>query len=362
MSREPAAAVTWSFALPSDREATAPPEARGLPRDAVRLLVATPRRLEHRRFHELPRLLEAGDLVVVNTSALVPSALDARRGDGRPAVVHVARSLDDGAWVVELREPDGHGPQLDGRPGERVSVTGDVRLELRQPYVGGSGPGRVRLWRVEPDPQVALEGHLRRHGRPITYGYLRGDVDAAAFRTIFERAPGSAEMASAGRPFSDAMVTDLVTRGIAVAPVVLHTGVSSPEADEPPAPERFEVPAATAALVEHTRRHGGRVVAVGTTVTRALESAVGPDGRVTAARGETSLVLGPERPARIVDGLVTGWHAPGASHLLLLEAVAGAALVRRAYDAALAGGYLWHEFGDACLLLPERSGVHAVPA
>jgi S-adenosylmethionine:tRNA ribosyltransferase-isomerase len=137
-----------------------------------------------------------------------------------------------------------------------------------------------------------------------------------------------------------------------VLPLVLHTGVSSPEVHEPPSPERFAVPEVTARLVTATRRAGGRVVAVGTTVTRALETATGDDGRTRAAEGWTDLVLGPDRPARAVTGLVTGLHAPEASHLLLLEAVAGVDLVRRAYDAAVAERYLWHEFGDSMLFLP----------
>ena len=174
----------------------------------------------------------------------------------------------------------------------------------------------------------------------------------AEYQTVFAREPGSAEMPSAGRPFTAQVVTDLITRGVALAPIVLHTGVSSQEPGEPPQPERFRVPAATARLVNGTRQAGGRVIAVGTTVTRALESAADPDGSVRAGHGWTDLVLGPSRPARVVTGLVTGWHAPGASHLALLAAVAGNALVERAYAEAVRQEYLWHEFGDSCLLLP----------
>jgi S-adenosylmethionine:tRNA ribosyltransferase-isomerase len=193
---------------------------------------------------------------------------------------------------------------------------------------------------------------LAREGRPIAYGRPDRRWPLADYQTVFAREPGSAEMPSAGRPFTAELVTSLVSAGVAVAPVVLHAGVSSLEADEPPLPERFRVPPATARLVETTRRAGGRVVAVGTTATRALETATRPDGTVAAAGGWTELVLGPDRPARTVTGLVTGWHEPAASHLLLLEAVASPELVQRAYDAALAEGYRWHEFGDSCLFLP----------
>jgi S-adenosylmethionine:tRNA ribosyltransferase-isomerase len=159
-------------------------------------------------------------------------------------------------------------------------------------------------------------------------------------------------MPSAGRPFTDAIVTDLVVRGVVVAPITLHTGVSSQEPGEPPLPERFVVPPTTARLVNAARFEGSRVVAVGTTVTRALETAADEHGFLRPMQGWTDLVLGPDRPARTVTGLVTGWHAPGASHLDLLHAVAGDDLVRTAYAEALAHRYRWHEFGDSCLLLP----------
>ena len=163
---------------------------------------------------------------------------------------------------------------------------------------------------------------------------------------------GSAEMASAGRPFTDRVLVRLMARGVAVLPLVLHTGVSSPELHEPPAPERFAVPAATARIVTDARAHGGRVVAVGTTVTRALESATGEDGVTRPASGWTDLVLGPDQPARVVNGLLTGLHAPQASHLQLLAAVAGVDLVDQAYRSAVAAHLLWHEFGDSMLFLP----------
>jgi S-adenosylmethionine:tRNA ribosyltransferase-isomerase len=212
--------------------------------------------------------------------------------------------------------------------------------------------GQTRLWRARPRVEGEVSAFLARHGQPIRYAYVPRPWPLAEYQTVFAREPGSAEMPSAGRPFTAQVVTDLITRGVAVAPIVLHTGVSSQEAGEPPQPERFRVPEATARLVNSTRQAGGRVVAVGTTVTRALESAAGSDGPVEARHGWTDLVLGPARPARVVTGLVTGWHAPGASHLALLAAVAGTALVERAYAEALRLGYRWHEFGDSCLLLP----------
>jgi S-adenosylmethionine:tRNA ribosyltransferase-isomerase len=334
------------------RDATEPPEARGLARDEVRLLVARRGGVEHTSFRALPQALEPGDLVVVNTSATRAAAVDGWRADGRNVVVHFATALDDGTWVVELRPPGRSvGPVGDAAAGERVGLPSGARLELLTAHPDAALQSS-RLWRA----RVAVEGPvtdlLARRGRPVAYAYVPDRWPLESYQTVFALHPGSAEMPSAGRPFSTEVVTGLVSRGVAVAPLALHTALSSPEEGEPPQAERYDVPAATARLVEHTRRHGGRVVAVGTTVTRALETVAGEDGRVLPGAGWTDLVLGPDRPVRVVDGLVTGWHPPGASHRRLLEAVAGPALVEAAYAAAEAEGYRWHEFGDSCLLLP----------
>lgn len=340
------------FVSSSDAAAPAPAEARGLGRDAVRLLVASPGDVTHARFRDLPEHLRPGDLLVVNDSATVPGEIDAEGSRG-PVVLHLATPLDDGTWVTEVRTPvDGARPVLDARPGARF-VAGAVTVTLLEPYPrsGSSPTGRGnRLWRAEV--QGPLEAHLRERGRPIAYGYLPRRYPLSAYQTIFGVRPGSAEMPSAGRPFTHGLVTRLVLGGVAVAPVTLHTGVSSQEAGEAPQPERFEVPEPTARLVNAARAGGGRVVAVGTTVTRALESAVSDDGIVVARSGWTERIVTPADPPRVVTGLVTGWHDPNASHLLLVEAVAGADLAQRAYGAAVEEGYLWHEFGDAALLLP----------
>jgi S-adenosylmethionine:tRNA ribosyltransferase-isomerase len=352
--RPRAATALTSFELPDSLSAVEPPEARGVRRDQVRLLVSDGHALVHRRFVDLPDQLAAGDLVVVNTSATLPAAVDGALPGGRKVVVHFASDLDDGTWVVEVRPASGaHGPVTSLVSGERVRLPGGASATLLAAYPDDS-QALTRLWRaVISVPDVpALLYH---HGRPISYGYVAKRWPLASYQTIFATHPGSAEMPSAGRPFTRELVRSLITRGVAMAPLSLHTGVSSPEAGEPPTPERFDVPAATAELVNLTHRRGGRVIATGTTVTRALETVADADGWVSRGHGWTHLVLGPQRPARVVDGLITGWHAPGASHLLLLEAVAGAHLVAAAYQQAVLHGYLWHEFGDSALLLAGRS-------
>ncbi len=159
-------------------------------------------------------------------------------------------------------------------------------------------------------------------------------------------------MPSAARPFTPELVTALVARGIVVAPLTLHAGVSSLEAGELPYPERFSVPPTTARLVNAARANGSRVIAVGTTVVRALETVALPFGHVEADEGWTRHVVTPHTGVRVVDGLLTGWHDPDASHLLMLEAIAGRDTIERSYAAALDAGYRWHEFGDVHLILP----------
>jgi S-adenosylmethionine:tRNA ribosyltransferase-isomerase len=347
--------VTAAFTLPPGSEADAPPERRGLARDGVTLLAARPGEVSTHRFRDLPDLLAPGDVVVVNTSPTAPARLDAVRSDGVATPVHVSTTLDDGTWVVEVRRPDNTGPDRGVEPGSVLLLPGGVRLHLVEAF---PRPARgSRLWRARTDPPVRAAAHLARYGVPIRYGYLARPVPLPYLQNVYATPAdggqlGSAEMASAGRPFTEHLLVQLMTRGVAVLPLVLHTGVSSPEAHEPPAPERFLVPAATARLVNATRAAGGRVVAVGTTVTRALETATDEDGVTRPAAGWTDLGLGPDRPARAVTGLVTGLHAPEASHLQLLVAVAGADLVDEAYRAAVAGHLRWHEFGDSMLFLP----------
>jgi S-adenosylmethionine:tRNA ribosyltransferase-isomerase len=310
-------------------------------------------KVTHHGFRELPALLRAGDVLVVNTSRTLPAAVDGLV-NGRPVVVHWSTRGDDGRWVVEVRDPDGHGSTVRRTgdvPGVVVELRGGARLVLAQPL----DPAGDRLWVTEttvPDPVA----YMRRHGRPIRYGYTERDQPLAAYQTVFAvpsaDGPGSAEMPSAGRPFTAALVTELVSRGVQIAPITLHTGVASVESHEPPYAERYAVPAATAWQVNAARAAGGRVVAVGTTAVRALESVADERGVVRPGSGWTDLVITPERGVRAVDGLLTGLHEPEASHLLMLRALSGDRLLERVYAEALRGGYLWHEFGDVNLLLP----------
>jgi S-adenosylmethionine:tRNA ribosyltransferase-isomerase len=411
-------ATTFDFVLPAELEASAPPEARGLARDQVRLLVSHREKdgVVHARFADLPRFLRPGDLLVVNDSATLPAALRARRALGDEVAMHLSTPLPGGAWAgggapdgrpfgrlplgrlrTRPERSEGAGrigsPATDhGRPlprdawkgdeaesadsgyaalaapaplayhlwlveprraqvtaGEVLELPGGARATVLAPHAPHAGAPRLWLARLEV-PERLID-YLHRWGKPIAYPYVRGEWPLAAYQTMFAREPGSAEMPSAGRAFTPRVVDALRRRGVRLARLTLHTGVASAERDEPPYAEFYRVPVETAAAVRQARAAGGRVIAVGTTVVRALESAAGAGGRVAAASGWTDLVITPERGVRAVDGLLTGFHEPRATHLAMLEAIAGQTHVRMAYRAALDGRYLWHEFGDLHLIL-----------
>ncbi|MEW2084357.1 S-adenosylmethionine:tRNA ribosyltransferase-isomerase [Streptomyces sp. NPDC005283] len=351
--------VLGSLWVPEELSARVPAEERGSGREDVRLMVSRGTQVSHHTFRDLPGQLRAGDVLVVNTSATLPAAVNGRVG-GEAVVVHFSTRGDDGRWAVELRRPDGAGstlPRAGGPAGAVVRLPGGGQLVLQEPLA----PGADRLWWASVP--VEVPELLSRYGRPIRYRYTTRDQPLAAYQTVFALpspdGAGSAEMPSAARPFTAPLVAELVSRGVQFAPITLHTGVASAEAHEPPYPEPFEVPATTAWLVNAARAGGGRIVAVGTTAVRALESAAGPGGVVRAASGWTDLVITPGRGVHAVDGLLTGLHEPQASHLLMLEAIAGQAALCRGYAEALRHLYLWHEFGDVHLVLPDE-GAHSL--
>ncbi len=347
------------FELPPELEANAPPEARGLSRDEARLMVsrAGDDRVLHSRFYELGDFLDAGDVLAINTSATMKAALDARREDGSRLALHLSTRLPGDLWIVEARTP-GHPaskPFYGIEPGERLRLPKGATVTLHAPY----SRGHERLWisKLESLP-MALGEYLEKHGSPIRYGYVEEEWPIGYYRTVYATGvgedSGSAEMPSAGRAFTPGLITSLAARGVQFAPLVLHTGVSSPEVDEPPYEEFYRVPSQTARLVNSAREHGNKVVAVGTTAVRALESATDEEeeGIVHPAEGWTDLVITPRRGLRTVDAMLTGLHEPRSSHLAMLEALVGRDHLRHTYAEALREGYLWHEFGDLHLMLP----------
>jgi len=342
--------------------APGPIEGRGLRRDDSRLLVVTPSSTVDTAFRALGEFLTAGDVLVVNTSATLPAAVPVHgpafgRGGPEGLLLHLGTELPGGFRLVELRTATGFGsrPFGDTRPGT-LRLPGGGRAELLSPWpatpAGDPTEGPDRLWVARFELPGDLPTWLADHGRPIRYGEPAEPWPIAAYQTVFATEPGSAEMPSAARGFTAELVTALVSAGVIVAPLLLHCGVSSPEAGEAPQPERYRVPAGTAAAVNAARAAGRRVVAVGTTAVRALETVAAEDGRVHPGEGWTELVISPERGVRAVDGLITGWHEPEASHLELIGAVATPDMLERSYAGAHALGYHGHEFGDFHLILP----------
>lgn len=357
-----------SFALPESLEAHEPAEARGLERDEVRLMASFPDddTMIHTRFTRFAELLRKGDVLVVNTSATLNAALHATRPNGERVELHLSQRLPSGHWVVELRRPAARGtePLLTAQAGERIALAEGGIAALLTPYrpahsasarersaLGDVAECTTRLWRASVQVKGGLMRFLDRHGFPIRYGYVPRAWPLSYYQTIFARERGSAEMPSAGRAFTPRVLQALDAKGVAVAPILLHTGVASLEEHEPPYPEYFRVSARTARVVNEARRRGGRIIAVGTTAVRALESVASPGGSVEPGEGWTDLVITPERGIHAVDALLTGFHEPRASHLAMLEALAGRRHLEAAYAAALRGRYLWHEFGDLHLIL-----------
>ena len=336
------------FDRPDELQATEPPEATGRSRDDVRLLVSTADGHTHTTFHDLPRFLDPGDVVVVNDSATLPASLHAR-GEPGEFLLNVSTRFGPKVWLTEPRWSTIQPGPLPLHAGQQVTAC-DQTVRVISAY-----PGADRLWFVEGD----LAKAMARCGEPIRYGYVEHAQPLSAYQSVFATAPGSAEMPSAARPFTTAVIEALQGRGIAIAKIRLHTGVSSLEIEEEDIeehvwpPEPFRVFAETADAVNAARERGSRAVAIGTTVVRALESAWSDDEqRVVPRAGFTRVVVQPSRGVHAVDGLLTGFHDPGASHLAMLYAVAGKDLVREGYEEAVRGGYKWHEFGDSHLLLP----------
>ncbi len=335
------------FERPESLFAHEPPERRGQGRDDVRLLVSQGGVHTDGRFGDLPQFLRRGDLLIVNESATVPGSLAVEGRLGEHLLNLCTRFAPD-LWLAEPRWSPGRPGPMALEPGEELRA-GRARVRLLSPY-----PGIPRLWFAQADrPFDELQ---REVAGPIHYGYAQA-FPLDVYQTAFSRVPGSVEMPSAARPLTLRVLRALAKVGVKVAAVRLHTGVSSLEIEEATVeaqalyPEPFEVAPETARAVNAAHAAGGRVIAVGTTVVRALESAAGPDG-VRPARGFTRLYVNPSRGVRAVDGLLTGLHDPVTSHLAMLSALIGIDRVKDAYAHAVRERYLWHEFGDSHLILP----------
>jgi S-adenosylmethionine:tRNA ribosyltransferase-isomerase len=335
------------LAVPPRQRAAAPAEFRGLRRDGVRLCVVdrAADAVTHTTVARLAAHLRAGDLLVVNSSRTIPATLRGSRADGTPVEVRpwVRRGQLWDALAVGVTPPHASVPL---REGERLRLPGGLTA-----LVTGRRPELPLVWRLQLEGADGLE-ILLGHGRPVRYSYASEGIAAEHDQTVYATHPGSAETPSAGRVLSWELLLSLRAAGVEVVDIVLHTGLSSTQDDavdatHPLLEEWFSVGPRAAAAINRARR----VVAVGTTVVRALETAAGGARRVLSARGWTELAVTPGHRMRAVDALLTGLHEPGASHLDIVAAAVPLPLLERAHTEMLERGYLWHEFGDSLLVL-----------
>jgi S-adenosylmethionine:tRNA ribosyltransferase-isomerase len=339
----------FDYELPPELVAQEPAE----PRDSSRLLVLDRGRgaLEDRRFADLPELLRQGDCLVANRSRVIPARLLGVRADGgAPVELLLLRPVGAERWEALVR------PGRRCRVGARLELAGGAARAL---VVGEGSPGTRVVALEAPWPAREL---LERHGLPPLPPYIaRHDApkpeDRERYQTVYARDDGSVAAPTAGLHFTPELLARLEGRGVAVHYLTLHVG---PGTFRPLRGERVEehrmdaeavdIPEATARAVEQAKHEGRRVIAVGTTTTRALEWAAGDDGRVRAGTGEADLFIRPGHRFRIVDALVTNFHLPRSSLLVLVSGFAGRDVVLRAYRHAVAARYRFYSYGDAMLI------------
>jgi S-adenosylmethionine:tRNA ribosyltransferase-isomerase len=344
------------FSLPANLSAKEPPELRGSGRrDGVRLLVLNRQtgRVTHSRFERLCDFLAPGDLLVFNASRTLPALLTAWRDSDQSKVeMRLASHLSDDSWLALIRNVLPENCIVLDEPDSRVSfgLGLSARLESRHREIPG-------MWKVRFSAGGAeLIDLFYRLGEPVRYRYVSKPWGLNYYQTVYARDPGSAEMPSAGRAFTWRMLTQLRKMGIETAYLTLHTGLSSYLDDEldrrhPDLEEEYSIDKQTAMKIRTARSEGRRIIAVGTTVVRALESAAREGDMISAGHRYTRLMITPDYTLRLTDGILTGLHEPAASHLELLSAFISPALLKKAYVGAVQLGYLWHEFGDLNLIV-----------
>jgi S-adenosylmethionine:tRNA ribosyltransferase-isomerase len=346
-----------NFTLSPELEAKEPPEARGLARDEVRLMVSyiSTDQIVHTRFRQIGDFLSPGDVLVINTSGTLNAALPAIRSDGKQFELHLSTHLPSNLWVVEMRSYQDNqekttAPFYDIQLGESFELPAGATITFHTPYAPGAA--FRRLWVASLDVPGPLHAYLDHFGFPIRYSYVKEGWPISYYQTVYAAEMGSAEMPSAGRAFTPNLLTRLIAKGIQIAPLILHTGVASTEHNEPVYEEYYRVPEPTARLINSAHSADQRVIAVGTTVVRALETVTDTEGITHPGEGWTDILITPKRGIRSVNGLLTGLHEPLSTHLAMLETLSGRKHLEITYREALKEGYLWHEFGDLHLLLP----------
>ncbi len=344
------------FSLPEILECAIPTEERGINRDEVRLLVSNKNtdQIHHTNFKNIVDHLQDGDVLIINTSGTLKAAIPVTLPNREAGRIHLSTRKKDGNWLAEIRQVIGNKTKRynETKEGDCFELPDGGILKIEQPFYRNQLETKhLQLWNVRFTLNDSIELFLEKHGIPIRYSDVQQVYPSAYYQTVFANVPGSAEMPSAGRAFTHELVTQLMAKGIQFAPILLHTGVASLEVGEQPFPEYFKVTPTTADIVNRAKLEGRRIIAVGTTAIRAIESSTEESGLVVPQEGFTNLFITPTRGLNIVNGLLTGFHEPKASHLLMLEALADRSHLAISYQEAVQEGYQWHEFGDLHLLI-----------
>ncbi|MEP7253164.1 MAG: S-adenosylmethionine:tRNA ribosyltransferase-isomerase [Ginsengibacter sp.] len=341
------------FELPTHLACPLPTEERNMKRDEVRLMVTSDEeKIEHSTFNHLSTFLQQDDVLVVNTSATLPSALPVTLPGNREGRLHFSTKMQGDLWLVEIRESSGNKTKRwkEGEEGMTFPLPLSASLTLQQKFYNDDQ--WLDLWIAAFNCNRPAEEYLANHAKPIQYENLDRVYPLSYYQTYFSFHPGSSEMPSAGRGFTVSLIERLLKKGISIVPVLLHTGVSSVEEHETPYPEYMEIDPVAAATINHAKQHGRRIIAVGTTAIRAIETAADEHGNVMSYRGNTDLFIEDGYTMKVTDGLLTGFHEPNASHLNILQTVAGFDHINNAYKEAIKREYYWHQFGDLHLILP----------
>ena len=331
-------------------------------RDATRLLVIDPRArgMHATSITHLPEFLTSGDVLIMNDAATLPASLHAHTLHGELVEIRLLGPDDANVFSAVLFGAGDYHARTEDRAAPPELALGtwlrvDERLRVQVLERSSLSPRLVKL-------RFDLAGRdlwraLYAHGKPVQYAYHSQDLALWSVQTLYAARPWAAEMPSAGRPLSFATLLALKQRGVELATLTHAAGLSStgdPAIDRAlPLPERYEIPEATARAVANARARGQRVIAVGTSVVRALESsALRAGGEIVAGTAVSTLRIEPSHTLAVVDGLLTGVHSPEESHYQLLGAFVDRALLEQSSNTARELGFVSHEFGDACLILP----------
>jgi len=344
------------FQLPKILECSSPTEVRNLKRDEVKLMVSERHndKITHTQFSNIDHFLTKNNVLVVNTSGTINAALKTTLPNNEDGRIHLSTQISKNEWIAEIRKVVDNKTvrYTDIEENQILSIPNNHHIKIVSPfYDENRNKQHLQLWKISFFGIDNMDEYLNKYGQAIAYSTVDVEYPQSYYQTVFAKEMGSSEMPSAGRAFTPYLIEKLKAKGVKIVPILLHTGVSSLEANEKPYPEYFEVSKETANALNEYTLQGKRIIAVGTTAIRAVESATNKKGKVQAQKGWTNLFITPANGIKIIDGMLTGFHEPKASHLLMMQALATTEHLSICYNQAIENSYKWHEFGDMHLLM-----------